>query len=160
MTSTSTLTFLWTPWSAGLSIGVVLLGAGLCFMAWRRSGYARAQGLLEIFRLALIALMAFVLNQPEWVEEFRPEEKPAVAVLWDNSPSMETRDVPLSAGTTGAITRREAIAKLIDDATWAPLRERMNVIVQPFSGPAPGQRTDLYEPLAQAPEKIKNLAGV
>ncbi len=33
------------------------------------------------------------LNQPEWIEEFRPEEKPAIAVLWDASTSMETRDV-------------------------------------------------------------------
>jgi hypothetical protein len=160
MNSTSTLTFLWTAWSAGLSVGVVLLVAGLCFAAWRRSGYARAQGLLELFRLALVAVMALTLNQPEWVEEFRPEEKPAVVVLWDNSPSMETRDVPVSAGGSGQITRREAIAKLIDDATWGALRERMNVIVQPFSGPEVGQRTDLYEPLAQAPEKVKNLAGV
>jgi hypothetical protein len=159
MNSTSTLTFLWTPWSAGLSIGVVLLGAVLCFLAWRRSGYARAQGMLELFRLALIAVMALVLNQPEWVEEFRPEEKPAVVVLWDNSPSMDTRDVPM-AGSSGLTTRREAIAKLTDDATWEPLRERMNVIVQPFSGPQLGQRTDLHDPLAQAPEKVKNLAGI
>jgi hypothetical protein len=105
--------------------------------------------------------MALTLNQPEWVEEFRPEDKPAVVVLWDNSPSMETRDAPLgpSAGSKMG-TRREAIAKLIDEATWAPLRDRMNVIVQPFSGPETGKRTDLYEPLAQAPDKVKNLAGV
>jgi hypothetical protein len=155
--STTTLTFLWTPWSAGLAVGVVVLAAGLCFAAWRRSGYARAQGLLELFRLALVAVMALTLNQPEWVEEFRPEDKPAVVVLWDDSPSMGTRDV---ASGSGQITRRDAIAKLIDDATWTPLRERLNVIVQPFSGATPGHRTDLYEPLAQAPDKVKNLAGV
>src|SRR5947209_7846994 len=160
MTSTSTLTFLWTPWSAGLAVGAVLLAAGLCFAAWRRSGYARGQGLLELFRLALVAVMAITLNQPEWVEEFRPEEKPAVVVLWDNSPSMDTRDVPVSAGSTGMVTRRAAIAKLTDEATWASLRERLNVIVQPFSAPESGKRTDLYEPLAQAPEQVKNLAGV
>lgn len=160
MNSTQTLTFLWTPWSAGLAAGVVLLAAGLCFAAWRRSGYSRAQGMLELFRLALVTLMAVTLNQPEWVEEFRPDDKPAVAVLWDDSPSMGTRDVPVSSGGSGAITRREAIAKLIDDATWAPLRERMNVIVEPFSGPEPGKRTDLHDPLAQASEKVKNLAGV
>ena len=58
------------------------------------------------------------------------------------------------------VTRREAIAKLTDDATWAPLRERMNVIVQPFSGSEPGRRTDLHEPLARATETVKNLVGV
>ena len=91
MNSTHTLTFLWTPWSAALSIAVVLLAAGLCWAAWRRSGYARSQGLLELFRLAIVVLTALSLNQPEWVEEFRPTEKPAVAVLWDNSVSMATR---------------------------------------------------------------------
>jgi hypothetical protein len=159
--STHTLTFLWTPWSAGLAIGVVLLAAGLCGMAWRRSGYAWPQGLLELLRLALVVLMALVLNQPEWVEEFRPVEKPALVVLWDHSTSMETRDVP--PGPNGGSTlasRREAIAKLTDEAAWASLGERMEVIVQPFAAPEAGRRTDLHEPLAQAPEKVKNLIGV
>src|SRR6266478_2555448 len=98
MNSTQTVTFLWTPWSAAISIGVVLLAAGLCFTAWRRSGFARSQGLLELLRFVFIALIAFVLNQPEWVEEFRPEEKPAIVVLWDNSKSMDTRDVPVASG--------------------------------------------------------------
>jgi hypothetical protein len=161
MNSTSTLTFLWTPWSAALSIGVVLLGAVLCWYAWRRSGCARAQGLLELFRLALIALMALCLNQPEWLEEFRPNDKPSILVLWDNSTSMETRDVPIAPSAGSRLTtRREAIANLIDESAWESLRVRTDVIVQPFSAPGPQSRTDLYEPLAQAPEKIKNLVGV
>ncbi len=160
MNSTHTLTFLWTPWSVALSAGAVLLGAGLCWLAWRRSGYSRSQGLLELFRLALIGLMALSLNQPEWVEEFRPDEKPAIVVLWDNSTSMDTRDVPHGTGGSTLMTRREAIASLTNDAAWTSLRERMDVIVQPFSAPGPGNRTDLYEPLAQAPEKVKNLIGV
>src|SRR5919109_3759803 len=110
---TQTLTFLWTPWSAGLSAAVVLLAAGLCLAAWRRSGYARSQGLLELFRLAIVALIALCLNQPEWVEEFRPTEKPAIAVLWDDSASMETRDVIEDNGDArSATTRRAAIAAL------------------------------------------------
>src|SRR5256885_9909768 len=98
MNSTHTLTFLWTPWSAAVSAGVVVLAAGLCWAAWRRSGYARPQGLLELFRLAIVALAALGLNQPEWVEEYRPAEKPAVVVLWDDSASMDTRDVPPGPG--------------------------------------------------------------
>jgi hypothetical protein len=161
MNSTHTLTFLWTPWSAALSIAVVLSAAGFCWTAWRHSGYARSQGLLELLRLTLVALMALILNQPEWVEEFRPDEKPAVLVLWDNSTSMETRDVPLSPNPGSALaSRREAIAKLTDEAAWTALRERMDVIVQPFASPEAGRRTDLHEPLAQTPEKVKNLIGI
>ena len=44
MNSTHRLTFLWTPWSLALSAGAVLLAAGLCWLAWRRSGYSRSQG--------------------------------------------------------------------------------------------------------------------
>jgi hypothetical protein len=161
MNSTHTLTFLWTSWSAALALVVVLLAAGFCWTAWRRSGYARSQGLLELLRLAIIGLMALILNQPEWVEEFRPIEKPAIAVLWDDSASMDTRDVPLSPNGGSVFgSRREAIAKLIDEASWTSLQDRMDVIVQPFSAPAAGRRTDLHEPLAQASEKIKNLIGI
>ena len=92
MNSTHTLTFLWTPWSAGASVVLVLAAAGLCFTAWRRSGYRASMGLLELLRLALVIVAALLLNQPEVVQEFRPEEKPTIAVLWDASPSMETRD--------------------------------------------------------------------
>ena len=101
---THNLTFLWTTWSAAISIGVVLLAAAFCWIAWRRSGYARSQGLLELLRLAMIVLMAVVFNQPEWVEEFRPTEKPAIAVLWDDSTSMNTRDV--QNGGSVLISRR------------------------------------------------------
>ena len=161
MNSTHTVTFLWTSWSAVLSMAAVLFAAALCWMAWRRSGYARSQGLLELLRLTIVALMALVLNQPEWVEEFRPVEKPAILVLWDNSTSMDTRDVAGSpAGGSALISRREAIAGLVDETSWASLRERMNVIVQPFATPEAGHRTDLNEPLAQAPEKVKNLLGI
>jgi hypothetical protein len=159
--STHTLTFLWTSWSAAISIAVVLSAVGFCWTAWRRSGYALSQGLLELLRLAIIALMALLFNQPEWVEEFRPNEKPTILVLWDDSTSMDTRDVPLRRnGGSVRASRREAIAKLTDEAAWTSLRERMDVIVQPFASPEAGRWTNLHEPLAQAPEKFKNLVGV
>ena len=161
MNTTRTLTFLWTPWSAFLSVILVLITAGLCFAAWRRSGYRASMGLLEVLRFALVVLAALMLNQPEFVEEFRPEEKPSIAVLWDASPSMETRDA-VSADPTAAAaaSRREAIAALIDPSFWSPLAERVNVVIQPFSGTEALSGTDLYEPLAEAPGKFKNLVGV
>jgi hypothetical protein len=82
-------------------------------------------------------------------------------VLWDASTSMETRDA-LRADNPSAtpITRREAIAGLGDPAAWARLKERMNVVIQPFSEPKAGRGTDLYDPLAEAPEKVRNLRGI
>ncbi len=48
-----------------MSVAVVLLAAGLCWVAWRRSGYARSQGLLELLRLVIVGLVAMIFNQPE-----------------------------------------------------------------------------------------------
>jgi hypothetical protein len=177
MSVSRSLTFLWTPWTLGLSIAAVLFTAGYSFIAWRRSGYSFAMGLLELLRLALVVTVAVMLNQPEWIEEFRPEEKPTIAVLWDASPSMETRDVvQADQKASTATTRRQAVAPLADPAAWDQLRERMNVIIQPFSAPSTnpgstsdpnaagasrtGQGTDLYDPLARAQERISNLRGI
>jgi hypothetical protein len=161
----------------GLSVLAVLITAGYGFVAWRRSGYSLAMGLLELLRLALVVTVAVMLNQPEWIEEFRPEEKPTIAVLWDASPSMETRDVvQADQPASTATTRRQAVAPLADPAAWDKLRARMNVIIQPFSAPSvnpgsasdpnaagasrTGQGTDLYDPLARAQERISNLRGI
>ena len=120
--------------------------------------------MLELLRLVIVALAAVMFNQPEWVEEFRPDEKPSIAVLWDDSTSMGTRDVAASSspGTPNStlMARKEAIAGMIKASAWAKLAERMNVVIQPFASPQPGHGTDLHEPLARAPEKFKNLLGV
>jgi hypothetical protein len=160
------LTFLWTPWSLTASVLLVLIAAGLGFVAWRRSGYRASMGLLELLRLVLVIVAAALLNQPEIVQEFRPKEKPTIAVFWDASPSMETRDAD-PAGTKqagskqpGPVTRHQAIAALTDAAFWKQLDERFQVVVQPFSGKDSRGHTELYSPLATAPAKFKNLVGV
>jgi len=161
MSTTRSLTFLWTPWSLALSIVLVVIMAGFCFVAWRRSGYRRSMGLLEAIRLGLIIVAAVMLNQPEWSEEFRPEEKPSVVVLWDASPSMETRDVlHRNQPSAPPETRREAIAAIADPSTWSRLAERMNVVIQPFSQGLAGHGTNLNEPLAHVSETTRNLRGV
>lgn len=159
MNRLSTLTFLWTPWSIALSVLLVLTTAALCFFAWRRSGYRPGMGLLELVRLAVVVLAALMLNQPEFIQEFRPKEKPSVAVLCDASPSMATRDAAASHNPAAVTSRREAIAPLAAPAFWKPLEERVNVVVQPFSAAQPGGGTDLYHPLAEAPEALTGLVG-
>ncbi len=136
MSVSRSLTFLWTPWSVAASVA-------------RRARHGRA--LLR--RLAAERLPAagsdcsscsgsrssrcgaVLLNQPEWVEEFRPEEKPAIAVLWDASPSMETRDVVARrpADGRGDDPPRGDRAGRSSPSSWSRLRERMNVVIQPFS---------------------------
>lgn len=161
MHSLRTLAFFWTSGTAIISVAVVLVTAALGYVAWRRSGYRRSIGLLEAVRLALVIMIAVLFNQPEVVEQYRPEEKPTVVVLYDASRSMETRDVvDPRHPTTPPHTRREAIADLTTPAAWQSLDERMNVIVQPFAEPREGHGTDLNAPLVEALEKHATLRGV
>ena len=160
MSVSRSLTLLWTTWSVTLSALALGVTAVLAFLAWRRSGYRRSMGVLEVVRVGLVGLAVVMLNQPEWVEEYRPEEKPAVAVLWDASRSMETRDVvdPARPGVAPT-TRGGAVASLADPSAWASLRERWNVVIQPFSPAEGGRGSDLHAPLANA-AAIPNLQGV
>jgi hypothetical protein len=161
MNVSRSLTFLGTPWSIAVSVCAVLIVGVYCFVAWRRSGYRPAMGLLELLRLGLLGTIALLFNQPEWVEEYRPEEKPAIAVLWDASSSMDTRDVVATETVASSpVSRRDAIAPLTEQSTWNELRRRMNVVVQAVAEPRPGHGTDLNAPLARAAETIQNLRGI
>jgi len=159
--SLPSITFVTTSWTLAVSLTGVIVTAGFCWAAWRRSGYRTSFGLLELLRLVIVCLAAVLFNQPELFEVHRPDEKPSVAVLWDSSPSMETRDF-LHSNTTSAqpMTRREGISPLIDPAAWKKLEERMDVHIEAFSPPLAGRGSDLYQPLAEAPEKFRNLRGV
>ena len=90
------LTFYWTSWSAIFSLAVVALSACLSYAAWRRSGYRRSIGFLELcgWRIVFVAVL---FNQPEWVEEYRPEEKPSVAVLWTARQAWRRATQPIPA---------------------------------------------------------------
>src|SRR5262245_9252513 len=157
MNATKALTFLWSSWSLAASVFVVLATAALCFFAWRRSGYRRDYGLVELLRLVIVALAVFIFNQPEWVEEYRPNQKPTIAVLYDGSRSMETRDVESTASATPTRTsRKESIAPLIDKKFWAKLEDKHEIAIQPFAVGESAKGSNLYDPLAQAPEKFKN----
>jgi hypothetical protein len=159
--SVSTLTFLATPWTIALTTIAWLIVAGISFVSWRRSGYRASIGALEALRLTILAIVGVLMNQPEWVETFRPIEKPSIAVLWDASSSMTTRDVVAANSPTAApVTRNEAIESLTKDETWQPLRDRFNVVVQPFAKPQAGSGTDINAPLTAAVEKVDSLAGV
>jgi hypothetical protein len=150
-----------TGWTIALSIVAVLVTACFCIVAYRRSGYRPSVGALELLRLVIVSIGAVLFNQPEWIEEYRREERPTVAVRWDASPSMETRDVVHGRQTTAPpMTRHESIAPLTDPAAWKELAARMNVDIDSFSPPREGRGSNLYEPLGEVLENSPNLRGV
>jgi hypothetical protein len=156
MTAVHALRFFTTPWTIALSLALVAATAAVCLVAWRRSGFARGQGLLELVRLGIVSLVALLLNQPEWVEEYRPDAKPVIAVLHDASPSMDTRDV----GMTAPRSRRDAVSAVTTPELWQPLAERFAVRIEPFSAAPPAAGTDLSGPLATAAERFAPLRAI
>ena len=107
MNVSRSLVLLWTPRSVAISAALVIVGAGFCFSRQqRRSGYRRSVGALELLRWVIIAVAAIVLNQPEWVEEYRPEEKPLIAILWGRVVEHDDLDVAARGRRQGHGTKR------------------------------------------------------
>ncbi len=161
--SSESLVFTQTPAATAVAVGVVATTAILAWMAWRRSGYRLAIGLLESLRVFIVAAIAVTLNQPEWREIFLPTTKPTLVVLTDASHSMQTRDVidPANASADPK-TRAEAAKPFAEAATWKELEQRMDVVIEPFSSAEapPEEATDLNAALLQAAEKHPRLSAV
>lgn len=91
--SSQSLVWTHTPLAVVGAVVFVLAVAALGWLAWQRSGYRRATGWLEGLRLLIAAFIALTLFQPEWREVFKPDFKPVLTLLVDDSHSMDTRDI-------------------------------------------------------------------
>lgn len=134
--------FLWT------AAAVLVLALGLSVRAWLRSYRRTSILVLELLRLALVAALLFVLAQPEWVVRRTPEEAPLVTVLWDDTASMDTRDV---AEGDGLRSRAEVVAERVAALAAAPGGEgaadasgveRFELVTSPLSAARGGEDED------------------
>ncbi len=161
--ASQSLEFVHTPWSLGLGAALILVTMVLGWMAWQRSGRRMVIGWLELLRLLIIAGVAVTLNQPEWREVFKPETKPVLAVLWDASGSMETRDV-LDSKQPAADprSRAEVLKPLVQSSVWDSLKQRMDVVIEPFSSgqEPPEEGTDINGALDNLMDKQSRLRAV
>lgn len=161
--TTSQLVFNPTPTAFAVGVAFVVAVAGLAFMAWRRSGYRPMMGWLELLRLIIAIAIAITLLQPEWLETFKPETKPTLVVLHDVSGSMTTKDViDTTKPNAEPKSRKETAKPLIDAKLWEPLKQRMDVVIEPFSSsqePA-AEGTDIHAALLGVLEKQPNLKAV
>jgi hypothetical protein len=171
LTIVSGLRFFWTPGSLGLSLLLWAVIAAVCLAGWWRSGFRPGYGLLELLRLVIATFVLVLFNQPEWVTEQRPSEKPSIAILIDDSRSMDTVDA-VRAETTGqglspagdeVVSRKESVAALADAAFWKPLEERFSVRVESLSAAqeeTAAAGTNLFEPLETASRRHPNLRAI
>ncbi|MFM7844281.1 MAG: hypothetical protein ACKPEY_08645 [Planctomycetota bacterium] len=156
-----TLTFVWTTGSLLLSVLLVGATIALSLFAWRRSGYRASIGWLELLRVIVATLVAILFNQPEWIEEQRPDTRPTIAVLWDDSVSMQTRDVTTGSAADAPLqTRLESVEKVTQEETWKSLQERFEVKVSAIGATDATTGSNLHAPLIDTIDKTKNLVGV
>ncbi|MEM9802130.1 MAG: hypothetical protein AAGA20_17530 [Planctomycetota bacterium] len=133
-------------WTAGLVLAAV---AALGVRAWLRSDRRSSILFVELVRFALVVLVLTALAGPEWVRAEVPDEDPIVALLWDDSRSMDTRDV---GGGDGARSRREEVQRQLDAA--GAVVGRFELVATPTSDAfgddeARERGTDLAAPLAR-----------
>jgi uncharacterized membrane protein len=164
MSSSSGIVFVSTPTTLALGVGIVLLTATLAYIAWQRTVTKKHSiGWLEMLRVLIALCIAITLNQPEWHEAYKPDQRPAVAILYDVSKSMDTRDVlDAAAPSAPPASRAESIAALTDKTLWQPLAPRMDVVVEPFSStldPA-NEATDINAALTKLLDQYPRLRSV
>lgn len=154
-------TLFYTPFTLTFGILLVLITAVFSWLAVQRSDFSKGMISLETLRMLMVILVAYTINQPEWIEDFVPDEDPVLAVLWDESASMDTQDV-IEDGSFDAMTRAEWIKPMLENAIWEPFNEKIDVVIEPFSSELkePKKASDLNAALDHILEKHKNLRGV
>ncbi len=151
MNASGNLTFSWTPWSIAIASVAVIATMIIALVACRRSGWRSSTMMLEALRLFMVIGAALLLGGPEWVTQYRPDTKPVVAVLWDDSQSMDTRD----ASQSKSQSRRSAIEALTRSETWESLAERADVVIQPFAETVRTSQSATVKPISN-PQKSGN----
>ena len=150
-------------WEILACIVVASVAGRLSWLNWQRSGKRRAIAGLEILRLILVAVLLLTLLRPESVRSVKKERQPEVAVLLDDSGSMETRDV--TAGPKEVISRQEWTRGRTNAAAWETIRKTAAVAFENFSSPQVGTNavspgTDLATPLESALQPQRNLKAI
>lgn len=149
---------MYTSGTLTFSVVALVIAAIVCVLSWARSGYSRSHFFLELLRFALVLLAVVTLNGPEWVDEDKPDQRPLVAVVYDTSGSMKTKDVidPENASAPPK-TREELVAPLLEDEVWKSVSERMDVVFEEFASDLknPSEATDIDTALDRTLEKHK-----
>jgi hypothetical protein len=138
---------------------LVCAGCGvLSWLAIQRSGFASSVIGLELLRFLAVLLGALLLNQPEWVQDYRSNEKPTFAVLVDRSSSMQTQDVVSEQKV--ATTRLQATEGLVSASAWEELSRTAKVVISEFPGKGVVDGTDLAGPLGGVLDGTGDVMGV
>ena len=116
-------------------------------------------GLLELLRLTLVMLVAILLNQPEWVEEYRPgtsDDRRAVGRFDQHG---HARRAGSDSFADVNLVAPRGVAPLVEMTFWESLASGWPSKCNRFC-PGTVQGTNLYEPLINSIERYRNLRGI
>ncbi len=154
------LRFVTSSGTIGLSAAILVCGILLAAWGWYRAKDNPSALGLEVLRILILGLIALTLNQPEWVETYLPEHRPAIAVLVDQSNSMNTADIPSESGKLQ--TRAALLQHLVGEADWEPLRQKADVHFHKFSSGLKdaAEGTDIHSAIQEALDQHPNLRSL
>ena len=114
---------------------------------------------MEFLRFCIAGLVVLTLWKPEMRRVVGTSLQPTVAVLWDASRSMTTRDV---VDGDHVITRQEAIEEMRALPVWKALSNEVKVINEDFSAPSTNdiEGTDINDALDKVAGSGMNLRAV
>jgi hypothetical protein len=156
-----------TPTISTAAIALIIV-LWLCVLSYRRAPDKKRAFLLESMRFFIAALVAVLLQQPEWRTTVTPNTKPRIAILWDDSKSMQTTDAQLPevlSPKQEITTRADFTKRIIESPLWNSLAANgaNEIITRSFAqhpeDPAlqASAGTDLSQPLNEILEKENNL---
>ena len=146
----------------------IVVVALLCIIGYRRSPNKKRSALLESLRFFITLIVVAMMWQPEWLTVIHPTTKPRIAILWDDSKSMQTTDAELPemfSPKKEIVSRAEFTKKILDSDLWNALsaQGQNELITRAFSTHPENTAlqaaagTDLSTPLEEILEQETNL---
>jgi hypothetical protein len=158
-----------TPLTLAVGIAALMAVLVLSILSWRRSPHRGRTAVLEALRVLAALIVVILLWQPEWRTTIHPDTKPQIAILWDDSGSMQTIDAtlpPVLAPGNEVVSRAQWVEQALASDLWQSLEANgaNEVAVHSFATPSnePGvlSGTDLDTPISELIDSQTNLRAV
>ena len=127
-------------WLGIITLGIILV---LCILGVSRSLRKKNATLLESIRLICAITVVLILWAPSLQKEIKPTSKPVIAIIYDDSDSMNTVDVRLpetsqDQSAEAIVSRKQLLDALLKEPHWEKLKQKdggSNLSLIPFSTP-------------------------
>ena len=147
-----------SAWSLGLAGLLVALTVWFSIKLLRKNGYSPVLVGVEVLRLLAVLMVAAVILRVERVEMVNVAKEPEVAVLYDVSGSMATKDVV--GGEAELVSRKEWMDSQLTGEFWKPLEAKYRVSRSAFPEAAPDEATDINKALEDALARKAGLRAI